>query len=113
MPADTDVGQRQKIKDIREAVKNDPDLNTETMSMEMKTELIDNLLKHRAVQSHGVRVSNLAAAQDVAHTIRQIEASVSRAPEYAEFESSMSITDVWNGGQDRKLWLCILHPRPS
>lgn len=64
------------IQQIREAVKTDPALNPNTMSEEKKKELIDNLLKYRAVQSHGARVSNLAAAQDIAHTVQRIEQSV-------------------------------------
>lgn len=43
------------------------------MGVEKKEELINGLLKHRSAQSHGVRVSNLAAAQDVAYTVRRIE----------------------------------------
>jgi hypothetical protein len=62
---------------IRAAAKQDPALNPDTMSDEKKNDLINSLLKYRTVQSHGVRVSNLAAAQDAAHTIRRIDEAVS------------------------------------
>ena len=75
---DSDAAQHPKatIKDIRDAAKNDPKLDPAAMSEERKKELIDNLLNHRSMQSHGVRVSNLAAAQDIAHTIRGVEETV-------------------------------------
>ncbi len=47
------------------------------MTTEKKTELINNVLQHRKLQLHGARVSNLAAAQDITHTVRRIKQSVS------------------------------------
>ena len=75
---DSDAAQCPKatIKDICDAAKNDPKLDPAAMSEERKKELIDNLLKHRSMQSHGVQVSNLAAAQDIAHTICGVEENV-------------------------------------
>lgn len=75
-------GKKADIQQIHEATKNDPSLAPDTMSEEKKKELIDSLLEHHSLQLHGACTSNLAAAQDTAHTVRHIEQSVSHSYHY-------------------------------
>lgn len=70
------AGQFQKTQDICAAVKDNPNLNPNTMMQEQKTKLINKLLKHRKLQHHGIRVSNLTAAQDITNIVCHIDNEV-------------------------------------
>ena len=64
------------MADIRAAAKDDPDLDPDTMSPEKKKDLIKALILHCDAKRTGVCVSNLAAAQDIAHTVQSLDQEV-------------------------------------
>ena len=75
---DAPVGEKKPLREIQWLVRNDPEL--QDLSTDQEEELIRDLEEHRALKKTGAWASNLAAAQDVHHTVTQIHATVSDFP---------------------------------
>jgi hypothetical protein len=66
------VEERKSLCEIQELVCDDPEL--QNLTLDQKKELLED---HRALKKTGARASNLAAAQDVHHTVTHIHSEVS------------------------------------
>jgi hypothetical protein len=70
-------GSKVLVEDIRKELAEDPELQPDTMSEELKSTLIAALERHREAQDHGVRASNKASALSYSKGIEQLSNDVS------------------------------------
>lgn len=71
--ADLPKGERLRLADILKKVKEEP--NTD-LTEEEKTELINNLERHRLTRKSGARASNKAAGMDAVSTVARLQQEV-------------------------------------
>ncbi|KAH7923676.1 hypothetical protein BV22DRAFT_1014944 [Leucogyrophana mollusca] len=67
---DRPVGAKYTVRELRELVKNDPDM--QDLDSDQEQQYIDELVDHRKLQNHGMRANNAAAARDMKSTMLNI-----------------------------------------
>ncbi|KAH7905210.1 hypothetical protein BJ138DRAFT_1018023 [Hygrophoropsis aurantiaca] len=73
---DRPSGSKYSLQEIRELLKEDPDMRPESLDPIQAQQYIDELVEHRELQKHGMRASNTAAAKDMYNTLGNVFTSL-------------------------------------